>query len=809
MSNKKFIRKVLHASHLNAKGKTIRALNKFNKLRALTDDKEQLAMINFHQGLCEISCNNTSNAVEMLSQSAEYYSKSKKHDHACSSYIELGNSYCIEKEYDKACEAYMTAEGLTDNFNIICKIKALLSEARMLSDTVYDTTLFLEACEYIRSHHLQGKNADAEYFLKTCLMAAKACKAINFYTKAVEYGELGIQISKNSDEADILKISFECADIMCFCAVQTWDSILIKNASETAYKHISLHPFDKAVSDRIRLLYSHVLIKKKEIRKARTVLSAVDKSIQDPINKICLLYCECLCDNEEFIIFEHKEIIDLIPLEKIDAAKSAAESIIDIGFAELAAEIYSYSLLFFNECKHLLLRPLASLFYKLGKYSDSARSYAELTENNNDPILNRAYSLACIKSGYVETAKKNMLKYIEMSEDKGSAITLAAALSLDEGFPPDFSSSLYYSLTELLEKDNISTNEIVDAYNRLGICLYRSNAPLEKEMDAFKKAASHAEQCEATQNTNIQAVILCNLAECYLRKGSADECYSLYLEADKIFSAIEDIDLLQYSSCLKFISEIQMLQDNEEESIKTLKKAISVLEPHSQNDTSIAKQLSLCRNTLGTIYFRQGKLELEISELTKAIDLVKDCSIDDSSLALLYSNRGEAYECIGNYDLMAKDYNAFLSLMTKAEENEVITSDMKMAQAAKWLSVGRYKENSMLHDDAIDAYKNALNIIGKTSSDDEESKELAAFAYYQLGNSYCHHNIKNFSGGLDAYSRSVDILENITTNNVRKLHLASIYEARSAFYEIFGEHSLSVTDLAKADQLKAEVQKNL
>ncbi len=798
MKEKKFSNRVLSAATLSAKGKIARALTIFAKLRKNADTPYKTAFLDYYEAKSEMQHNNFEKAAAMLNSCAEYFYSSDHRNMACTSYLMLGNALDSLKKYDEASHAYLKAETLTENSMLLCEIKTLCAEARMKSDTVYDTELFTEPCEFIQQLINDDKPVSTEHFIRSCLIAAQASFAANKLLECAQFCLLGMEASITEKKYQSSPFAFECVVIICKSAVLTWNNSIIESTADRACSFIHDNFPDVPDSHWIRLLHTLTLIRRNDKKNAQLELLSLDRKELSEQNILFFDYCSELCNNNVY-----NPDNACIPKDNIDELFLLAESIIDRGFTELAAEIYKYSLSIYSDHRPLILRPLASLLYRLEEYEESAQYYSELITEDSDSILHRAYALASHRSYDSETAQQQMHRYVETSKDRESALTMAALLSMDEGFSPEFSASLYEQLTDLLEQDKAFTQEIVDAYNRLGICLYRSGAPLETEMNAFKKAISHAEACETARNTNIHAVIICNLAECYMRDGKVDLCYDTFKRADAIFSALDDLDLIQYSTCLKFIADILITRDDKEGAVEILKKAINLLEPHADDDPSVARQLSLCRNALGTVYFKLGKPELEIPELTKAIDLVRENPIDNSSLALLYSNRGEAYERIGKYDCMAEDYAISLSLSESDNESD---SENQISKAAKWLSIGRYREDSMLHDKAISAYKTALDLLSSlTSSDEPEAKELAAFAYYQLGNAYCHHSIKNFSAGLAAYTRSLNILESLPSCPSSKMHLASTYDARASFYEVFGEHSLAVADYKRAEELRADI----
>ncbi len=807
MNDNRFRKRVLAAACLSAKGKTSRAFTLFNKLRAGTDDAGLMAFLDFHEGLCEAERGNHESAALLLSRCSDYFETAGETSQACTACTALGKSLSAAGRHDDAVYAFLRAEKLTENPALLCEIKTLCAEARMASDTVYDTGLFIEPCKYMRQLVKNGEDIDTDYFIRACLIAAQACSAINLDVETAEFCLLGIEFALANPDCSTLPQALECSELLCRSAVHTWNKGLIHDSAEKAYSFVCLHPFNNDKSHWISLLHTLSLLEQSDTAKANAVLESLIGQKLSSQNELFFIYCSCLSSKCDFL--KVSQLSEQIPTGNIDELYVFAESIIDRGFSVIAADIYSLALDIYPDNRPLIVRPYASLLYRLGNYSESAKLYSELTPKSTDAVLNRAHSLASIRSGDSETAKEQMLAYIENSEDKEVSLTIASTLAMDEGFPPEFCASLYSRLALLLEKKECSGDDIVDAYNRLGICLYRSQAPIEAEISAFKKAASHAETCEAARNTNLHAVIICNLAECYMRQGDSDLCYDTFKKADEIFSGIDDLDLMQYSTCLKFMSDILILRGDKEGSAEILKKAVELLEPHADDNPSIARQLSLCRNALGTVYFKLGKPELEIPELTKAIEIVSKYPVDDASLALLYSNRGEAYERLGKYDCMAEDYAISLELGKEYAQSNPDDAEGQISRASKWLSIGRYREDSMEHSTAISAYKTALDILDALPDTNSfDTDELTAFAYYQLGNAYCHQNVKDFSSSLAAYSRSLSILESLPSSPSIKMHLASTYDARAAFYEVFGEHALAVSDYRKAQELRDSVEED-
>lgn len=796
MNSKKFKNKVLCLSDAVFARNSNRAIRSLKKLYNHASSSELLAFLSFYHGICEKKLGNKDTAEELFLKCIS--ASPEMSDIKSEAWMQLGSIYSDSELYEKACDAYINADNHTENEDLKYKAKYQLAHSRMLSDTVYDTSLFIEPYNYMKELTDKNHSVDPEYIMRACCIAAHACFCINQFSSSAQFCLKALEFQDKVDLPDVLT---NCCDMLCDCAVQSWSNSLISKTAKRSYEAISSVAERNEKTEHIRLIYSLSLIRNQDYDLSAEILNQINHNVLSPEAEVCYNYCKTA------VLQKNKNAISLncsFPENNIDDFLVFTESIIDKGFPEAGALIYKNALEIYSSCRALLLRPYASLLYKLERFTESAHVYNELMKEENDPVLYRASSLANLKCGNVDTAKIQLLKYIEISDHSRESLVLSSSLAIDEGYPSDFCASLYNELISDMEKEKTSTEEIVDAYNRLGICLYRCNAPVTDEINAFERAAYHAENNSKLENSNLHAVILCNLAECHMRNNDTDKCFEIYSQADKIFQNTDNVDLIQYSSCLKFISDIHLMNNDIESAEKELKRAILLLEPHAEGDPVISRQLSLCLNTLGTLYFKQNKPELEIPELTRAIDLVKDCPPDPISMSLLYSNRGEAYERIGKYDLMAEDYTVSLTLSDLSENDPINEPDTFVSCAAKWLSIGRYHEETQRHEQAINDYKAALNILKNIdTAKNSDANELVAFAYYQLGNAYCHNNIRDFSSSLSSYTKSIDILDALPSTPSRKIHLASTYDARAAFYEVFGEHQLALADYEKAENLRS------
>lgn len=794
MTEKSFRKKVCAATAMFFNGKKARASALFEKLCKLEKTPGFTAYLEFHRAMCEEKSENFCAAAELAESCAVYYGNAEQRNDAYASYKLLGDILSADKRYDAACDAYLKAEQFTDAADTVCEIKVLCAEARMKSDTVYETHLFTQPCDEFNKLLKAGAGVNTDLYTRSCAIAAQACHAVGKEPECLEYCTIGVAFSdmRNYSSPQV----FECAALNCRSAARLWNNELIGKVASTSYSYVAKHfrPDDRCYY--VSLIYALTQANLGERSNAQTAMEKVKFESASLQNRLYFKYCEGLIAETPLILSR-----EILSIDCVDDFCSFAEACIDDGFFDLAADIYKFGLSCYGESQPLILRPYASLLYKLGRFSESAECYRILTAECSEPVLYRAYSLTSMRAGDIDTAKRQLQLYTDTSENQEDALDIAAHLSMDEGYPPEFCASLFARLTALLEAHGESTDELVNAYNCLGISLYRSTAPVEAEISAFKKAAFHAEVCVETNRTNIHGVILSNLAECYLRKGDTELCYSIYRKADEIFSALDDVDIINHTTCLKFIADLQLLQNEKNEAVETLKRATGLLEPAAAENPAIAHQLSLCRNALGTVYFQLGKPELEIPELTKAIDLISKFPVDNASLALLYSNRGEAYEVMGKYSLMEKDYSAALGLADKSDAEQHPRE--RLSQAAKWLSIGRFREDSNEHENAISAYKSALKLLSPLcKSNNSDADELTAFAYYQLGNTYCNDDVKDFSSSLASYSRSLDILEKLPPSPSRSFHLATTYDARASFYEVFGEHTLALADHRRAVELR-------
>ncbi len=801
MTKRSFRKKVRRATALFFKGKITRATALFEKLDKTKKRPELSALLAFQRAICENERGNYATAASLAESSAEYYAEILQNNNACEAYRLLGKILYADKRYDDAGRAFINSALYSYSVATLCEAETLCAEAYMKSETVYKTEIFTSPCDAYKEVLHRGKQVDTDLFIRSCSIAAQASYAAGMESECLEYCTLGVTFASMENFSS--PQAYECAVLICRTAARLWNNELIERVAADSYAYIEKHMLSDDNCNYVSLLYAMTLAQKGKTAEAKAVIERLNIAPENTRHNLYFEYCEALISGTPLSLN-----CDTVPTDNIDDFSVLAEGCVSDGFYDLAAEIFKFGLTCYEECRTLVLRPYASLLYKLERFTESADCYRALTAEASEPVLYRACSLACLRAGDIDAAKQKLQIYTETSENGEEALSIAARLALDEDYPPEFCASLYTQLTAQLESHGESTEELADDYNRLGICLYRSGAPLEAETGAFKKAAAHAEACGEAVSANLHGVILSNLAECYLRSEDYDRCYEIYRKADEIFSSCDDVDVIQYSTTLKFIADLQLLRSESDEAIETLKRAAELLEPISEENPAAAQQLSLCRNTLGTVYFRLGKPELEVPELTKAIELANRYPVDNASLALLYSNRGEAYEIMGKYGLMEKDYTSALEL---TEENKDSHKPYEqLSRAAKWLSIGRYRDDSGKHENAISAYKSALELLSPLSENgNTDADELTAFAYYQLGNAFCNGDVKDFSSSLAAYSRSLDILKKLTPSPSRSFHLAITYDARASFYEVFGEHPLAVADHRRAEELRSSLTEPL
>lgn len=404
-----------------------------------------------------------------------------------------------------------------------------------------------------------------------------------------------------------------------------------------------------------------------------------------------------------------------------------------------------------------------------------------------------------------EDEEKEYREFLKKADSKFYAAVDQAYNKYD--YPSDYCMKLCERLCDRLDTRSTDTDTTVFAFNLLGLMYYRAGEDVNKEAATYQRASKAADKVSELTYSNTHAVILCNLAECYVRSGENDKAYDACDRAEDIFAAMDKPDVLQYATCLKQVANIYTSTENREMALKKLSRAVEELEDGDLNDKNVAIQLSNCLNARGTVYFAMDMPEEEIEDISRALLIAKKHSVNEDDLLTLYDNRGEAYERAGDLASMASDFMNVIEILERTENDEN-RCDNRLTRANRLLSIGTYHDLQGHAQRCLSSYRDAVSLISSVEeqmSSSNDYRALAAFAQFQLAGICENPEIKDYSGCLTAYSKSIELLNSLEDSAKKNEHLATAYASRAEFYEVFGEHALAVEDLKKAQEHKDRI----
>ena len=796
-----------------------RAAKYFEKALA-TANENDAAQVNYQAGAFELKRANNETAEKYLRSAADAMPDNKD---KAGIMLNLGKCLFAQKKIDEAIKVLDDADKIAFNCPLQFEIKTLLSEARMLSDDVYETSLFIEAADYLISNNCETKSL----LFRACSMAAVACSCMRYNISAGSYGLIAL---KNAESTNSTDLALKCASFACRDAIERSSPDGLVKVTETALDYI----FDNGLESREDAQIICLQCAAGRIRSGRLDTSEyTGRSVSNILDAVGKAYTGA------FTMYIGKFYSLLVKTGKAGLEKTLEAAADEPTYDQLLKDIETsetaqkaFSLAFYEACC-----PLFS--HLLSKTDDKAERIKLLTEyskacfilgdNDRCIVLCRELVSLCDETeADNDTTSKTYLRLALAQAKTGDNVGAAASYDIhrkyactdfessyfdakyafDEGLPSDYCAKLFRSLSEECEEKGITGESAVDINNRLGIALYRSDAPLEEETKAFERADVSAENDSELKCSNFHAVILSNLAECYSRADDNDKAFETYTRADGIFETCKGADIIQHTTCLKQMATILVGKGEYEEALKYLDRAVSALENYNvkYGTPQTVFQLSLCLNARGTVYYRMDKPEKEVIDLTKALHVIENNNATPEDKALIYTNRGEAYEKLNDSESMKNDFMKAIELLESCSDKDTNTENM-MSRASKWLTIGHYREDRNELAESAQSYKNACSLLDdceKQLGEDAEFQQMHAYSHFQYANACCHPANKNYNESLSAYCRSIDILEKLPDSESRSAHLCTVYEARSAFYEVFGEHSLAVADLEKAGKYRKE-----
>lgn len=818
--NKKCERLLDKAVSCSLKNDNKHARKYFDKAFKYASDSESAAQVNYQKGSFDLRNQDIVSAEKHLRSAADGMSDGKEKAVAL---LELGKSLLAQKKIDDAVEIFDKADKMTDGIDAHFEIKTLLSESKMLSEKVYETSDFTKAADYL----IDNKCDVPALLFRACSMAAVACSCMKYNNSAAYYGLTALNNAEKTSDASL---AVECAVFACRNAIEKGPDEKLVSVTDKAFDLVLSNGLtEREDAQLLCLLGSGARIRHglaeaqgNNSRSVGTVLDAIGKSYASA-----------------FTLYLGKFYSLLLQTGKAGLEKTLEAAANEPKYAQLADDIEkretaerAYSLGFNDACCPLFSHLLEKTTDKterirlLSQYSkacfilgDSDRCtvlcrelvalcYETEADNATTADTYLLLSRAQMKSGDTVGATASYDIYMKYACNGFESEYSAAKRAFDDSYPSDYCAKLFRALSDKCEKEGIKGEDAVDINNRLGISLYRAEAPLEEETKAFELADAAADDDAELKCSNFHAVILSNLAECYSRAGNPDKALETYKKADDIFETCKGADIIQHTTSLKHMATILIGREDYDGALKYLDRAVSALENFNvkYGTPQTRFQLSLCLNARGTVYYRMDRAEKEVLDLTKALQVIDSGNASADDMAMIYTNRGEAYEKLNDGEAMTADFLKAIELLESCSDKDT-SADNMISRATKWLSIGQYRSDINDHGESANSYRTACELLDKSekiSGTDGEFQQLHAYSFFQYANACCHPFNRNYNDSLSAYCRSIEILEALPESETRSSHLASVYEARSAFYEVFGEHALAVADLEKVKQYQAE-----
>ena len=365
---------------------------------------------------------------------------------------------------------------------------------------------------------------------------------------------------------------------------------------------------------------------------------------------------------------------------------------------------------------------------------------------------------------------------------------------------------MFEKSAQMLENEGAPQRQSAMAYNRAGMCHFKCGSGTDIESQAFEKARSLMKELPDHNSDPLMAIIRSNLAECCARSGDLLESAKLYRQASVTFSNLMFSELAagtpgqafnQYICVEKSLAELYRDMEEYIQAQTCLTRIIELAEKHCDYSPATDEMLCSFYNARGTIRFRMGDYEGEIADCTEAIVRCEQLGSDPMGLAIMYSNRGEAYEMLGRYDDMIVNMRQALDSLEKCESGEEAdTMSFRISY-----SLARGLEKSGRLTEAAKVYGQAADIISRMASGEDVSMHLRAEAACRINRAAClsHCELHLYYDSMKEYNRAAKLLEGLENDNNALARLRTLYLSRSELFEAFDE-----LEAAKADYIRAE-----
>lgn len=482
---------------------------------------------------------------------------------------------------------------------------------------------------------------------------------------------------------------------------------------------------------------------------------------------------------------------------------------------------------------------LSIMIYELIKKTPAL---ADALKAFNDGLTARAAELcaACIEKGE-STAAALLLRSMchavmgrmdDAIYDNGRALALLslsgsetlsfAQSSMEYGLDLDYCATVMESAGRELEKQSeLSPGFLVsaaNAYNCAGIARYRAGSPLEQENADFVKARelmtnSRKNSAPDEDERLLFAMIDSNLAECCFRKEEREQCRELFEESsNELLPDIykKDIFLQHYSYCQSCLFELDRGEGSNVDAHKRISELIKKLE-HKKGALTRERgeMMSAAYTGRSVVRYQMGDYSGAVGDCTKAIGFRDSSGREDEQLSMLYYNRAEAYEQLGELKKAVEDYERSCAAIEglpggKTDQAIGLRKLMKAGCCERLKDYGT----------AAESYRSAAEKLeGVTGDVDIQKRDLieridndtAVLCHFRSGKCMCNSEDKDYHTGFTeqlAAFRLLDSLEETPLNIAKKIIIA---DSLSELYELFDEYDEAGVYYRKARELEEQL----
>ncbi len=444
-------------------------------------------------------------------------------------------------------------------------------------------------------------------------------------------------------------------------------------------------------------------------------------------------------------------------------------------------------------------------------------NYIEAHAADYDDALAGAYMLrahcrAAVGKG--ETAQADHEQAMSMLTGvSGEDMLEIGSDAINYSLPNEYCAGLMCRAVELLSAENGSVRLLADACNKEGLCYYKMEASVDKEIECFEKAGALMAQIEAPDDEELllSSLIMSNLAECYARRGEPDEAIQRYLNALEMHDSrktVTSVSADHYAYVMRDLSEVSRLKEETVQANTCLSKAIKSLEKHPDGESEqVLAQLASCYNSRGTLRFRMGDYEGEIQDCKTALKYRSRIKADHLGTATVYTNIAEAYEHLGNLRKAAENHSyAAEELRLITEETPLVTALLAFRLFAEARCLRQMCELSS----ALSVFKESAELFGKINREEVEDlpygelTEREAVCRFALAQTAREEENHNYHLAITELSLGINLLNSLPATRTRLLVLSLMHTSLGELYELFDEHEIAMYQFTMADRLHAQ-----